>query len=124
MSSPPRPTAITDSAFNCFDDLHLEDQEENLNPFAESSSPQHHPGQKSFKIGTRGRSGGLTMEDALGPFRRGIEEDNQFFDMDMDDPFKVSAALFGPSRVWARRGLQGRGGEGGEGGAEERRKLS
>jgi hypothetical protein len=30
------------------------------------------------------------MEDALGPFRRGIEEDNQFFDMDTDDPFKVS----------------------------------
>eukprot|EP00624_Nannochloropsis_granulata_P007186 evm.model.NODE_6679_length_19313_cov_19.735516.3 len=29
------------------------------------------------------------MEDALGPFRRGIEEDNQFFDMDTDDPFKA-----------------------------------
>lgn len=54
------------------------------------------------------------MEDALGPFRRGIEEDNQFFDMDTDDPFKVSRGV-----VWSL-GNRGRersceGGGGGEG---------
>jgi len=63
------------------------------------------------------------MEDALGPFRRGTEEDNQFFDMDTDDPFKVSGGV-----VWTvwKRGheprpfLWGRGGWlGGGGGGED-----
>jgi len=87
---PPPQQAITDSAYYCFDDPHLEGQEEDLSPL------QQHPQQQkqaSSKKGTGGRSGALSMEDALGPFRRGTEEDNQFFDMDTDDPFKVSGGV-------------------------------
>lgn len=55
------------------------------------------------------------MEDALGPFRRGMEEDNQFFDMDTDDPFKVSRGVgWSWGESWARTFLRGEG-EGGRG---------
>lgn len=99
---------------------------------------QQHPQQQkqaSSKKGTGGRSGALSMEDALGPFRRGTEEDNQFFDMDTDDPFKVSGGVVWTvwkrgheprPFLWGRGGwLGGGGGEDQEGGKEKgaRRRL-